>query len=152
MTKSFNDPMSQSPKLRVKILFVCVGNACRSPMAEGWANFHGKGKVVAYSAGSFPYGSIIEDAYTVMKEKGISLEGQRSKGLRDLAVVEMDVVVRMGHEVQCPVPAGFKGRVVDWDIPDPFGHGVDTFRDIRDLIEEEVLSLLADVLSSTDSA
>jgi len=123
-------------------------------MAEGWANFHGRGKVVAFSAGSFPYGSIIDDAYTVMKEKRISLEGQRSKGLRDLAVavVEMDIVVRMGHEVQCTLPAGFKGRVVDWDIPDPFGQGVDTFRDVRDLIEEEVLSLLAAVLSSEDSA
>jgi arsenate reductase len=121
-------------------------------MAEGWAKYHGKGKAAAFSAGTFPYGSIIEDAYTVMQEKGISLEGQRSKGLRDLAVAEMDIVVRMGHEVQCTLPAGFKGRVVDWDIPDPIGHGVDTFRDIRDLIEEEVLSLLADVLSSSDSA
>ena len=152
MTISPNDTMTRSPKPRVKILFICVGNACRSPMAEGWAKYHGKGKVVAFSAGTFPYGSIIEDAYTVMKEKGISLEGQRSKGLRDLAVAEMDIVVRMGHEVQCTLPAGFKGRVVDWDIPDPTGHGVDTFRDIRDLIEEEVLSLLADVLSSSDSA
>ena len=119
-------------------------------MAEGWAKYHGKGRVVAFSAGSFPYGNIIDDVYTVMKEKGISLEGQRSKGLRDLAVAEMDIVVRMGHEVECSVPAGFKGRVVDWDIPDPFGQGIDTFRDIRDLIEEEVLSLLADVLSSDD--
>jgi arsenate reductase len=152
MTKSLDDPMTRSPTPRLKILFVCVGNACRSPMAEGWASHHGKGRVAAYSAGSFPYGVIIDDAYTVMKEKGISLDGQRSKGLRDLAVTEMDIVVRMGHEVQCTLPAGFKGRVVDWDIPDPFGHGVDIFRDVRDLIEEEVLSLLADVLSSTDSA
>ena len=144
--------MTRSPKPRLKILFVCVGNACRSPMAEGWAKYHGKGRVVAFSAGSFPYGNIIDDVYTVMKEKGISLEGQRSKGLRDLAVAEMDIVVRMGHEVECSVPAGFKGRVVDWDIPDPFGQGIDTFRDVRDLIEEEVLSLLADVLSSNDSA
>lgn len=120
-------------------------------MAEGWAIHHGKGKVAAYSAGLYPYGSIIDDAYTVMKEKGISLEGQRSKGLRDLAVIEMDIVIRMGHEVQCSLPAGFKGRVLDWDIPDPFGHGVDTFRDVRDLIEEEVLSLLAAVVPSADS-
>ena len=121
-------------------------------MAEAWANYYGKGKVEACSAGSHAYGTIIDDTYTVMREKDIPLDGQRSKSLRDVAVAEMDIVVRMGHEVQCPVPAGFKGRVVDWDIPDPFGHGVDIFRDVRDLIEEEVLSLLADVLSSTDSA
>jgi arsenate reductase len=140
--------MTQSPK---KILFVCVGNACRSPMAEGWANHLGKGRAVAFSAGLFAYGMIIDDTYSVMKEKGISLKGQRSKGLRDVAVEEMDVVVRMGHEVKCPLPEGFKGRVVDWDIPDPFGCGLETFRDVRDLIEREVLSLLADVLPSDDS-
>ena len=127
----------------VKILFVCVGNACRSPMAEGWARHLGKGRVHAYSAGSFAYGQIIEDTYTVMKEKGVSLDGQRSKGLHDLAVAEMDIVVRMGHEVRITLPAGFKGRVLDWDIPDPYGHGIDIFRDVRDLIMQEVQSLIA---------
>ena len=136
----------------VKILFVCVGNACRSPMAEGWANYYGKGWVEACSAGSHAYGAIINETYAAMREKGISLEGQCSKSLRDVAVAEMDVVVRMGNEVECPVPEGFKGRVVDWNIPDPFGRGMETFWTVRDLIEEGVLSLLADVLSSDDSA
>lgn len=133
----------------VKILFVCVGNACRSPMAEGWAKYLGKNRVHAYSAGTFAYGQIIADTYTVMKEKGISLDGQRSKGLRDLALAEMDIVVRMGHEVEVTLPAGFKGRVLDWDIPDPYGQGVEHFRDVRDLIEEEVRALIAS-LSAAD--
>ncbi len=131
----------------VKILFVCIGNACRSQMAEGWANHFGKGKVQAFSAGSYPFGSIVKDTYTVMSEKGISLDGQRSKGLRDVAVAEMDVVVGMGCEVDCPVPVGFKGRVVDWEIPDPFGHGTDSFRDVRDMVERQVLGLLADLMA-----
>ena len=79
-----------------------------------------QGRVEAYSAGSHPFGSIVKDTCTVMSEKGISLDGQWSKGLRDVAVAEMDVVVGMGREVECPVPAGFKGRVVEWDIPDPY--------------------------------
>ena len=83
-----------------------------------------------------------------MSEKGVSLDGQCSKGLRDVAVAEMDVVVGMGREVECPVPAGFKGRVVDWNIPDPYARGIETFRNVRDMIERQVLALLADLVAS----
>src|SRR5579863_6419224 len=109
----------------VKVLFVCVGNACRSQMAEAWANHHGKGRVRAHSAGSHPYGSIVHDTYTVMAEKGISLDNQCSKGLCDVALEQMDVVVGMGCEVDCPLPDGFQGRKLEWNIPDPYGREVE---------------------------
>ena len=114
-------------------------------MAEAWANHFGKGRVQASSAGLFPLGSIAEDTYMVMREKGIPLDGQWSKSLRDVVVAEMDVVVGMGCEVDCPVPVGFKGRVVDWEIPDPFGRGTESFRNVRDMVERQVLGLLADL-------
>ena len=139
--------MTPSPDPPVKILFVCVGNACRSQMAEAWANHFGHDRVQVFSAGSFPFGSIVAETYTVMKEKGISLDGQRSKGLSDVAVAEMDVVVGMGYEVECPVPVGFKGRVVDWNIPDPYGRSLEFFRNVRDMIEQQVLELLADLIA-----
>lgn len=129
----------------VKILFVCVGNACRSQMAEAFANRYGKGRVRAFSAGSHPYGSIVDDTYTVMAEKDIPLDGQCSKGLGDVPVGQMDVVVGMGCEVVCPLPAGFKGRKVDWSIPDPFGKGIEYFRNVRDTIERQVVDLVAEV-------
>jgi len=135
-----------------KILFVCVGNACRSQMAEAWAKHFGKGRVEAHSAGSHPFGSIAEGTYTVMSEKGISLDEQCSKGLGDLAVAEMDVVVRMGSEVECTVPEGFKGRVVDWNIPDPYARGIESYRNVRDMIERQVLALLADIVVPDASA
>ena len=121
-------------------------------MAEAWANHFGKGKVQAFSAGSYPFGSIVKDTYTVMSEKGISLDGQWSKGLRDVAVAEMDVVVGMGCEVDCPVPVGFKGRVVEWEIPDPYGLGIESFRNVRDLVERQVLGLLAELIAPDVSA
>jgi arsenate reductase len=139
--------MTQSRKPPVKILFVCVGNACRSQMAEGFANHFRKGRVVAHSAGSHPLGLIAEDTHTVMNEKGISVDEQCSKGLRDVAMADMDVVVTMGREVECPVPADFKGRVVEWDVPDPFGRGIESFRAARDMIEEHVRELLAELLA-----
>jgi len=136
----------------VKVLFVCIGNACRSQMAEAWANHFGKGRVEAHSAGMYPFGSIAEDTYTVMSEKGISLDGQCSKGLRDVPVAEMEVVVGMGCEVECPVPEGFKGRIVEWEIPDPYGRDIGSFRNVRDMIERQVLALLADLIPPEVSA
>jgi protein-tyrosine-phosphatase len=144
MTPTSNHPL--------KILFVCIGNSCRSQMAEGWANHFGNGKVQASSAGSHPLGEISADTYTVMRERGISLDAHWSKGLRDVPVAEMDVVVGMGCEVACPVPAGFKGRVVEWDIPDPYARGIDAFRDARDMIERQVLALLAELIPPKASA
>jgi protein-tyrosine-phosphatase len=115
-------------------------------MAEAWANHFGQGRVEAHSAGLYPFGTIAEDTYTVMNEKGISLDGQCSKGMRDVPVTEMDVLVGMGCEVECPVPEGFKGRIVKWEIPDPFARGIATSRNVRDMIERQVLALLADLV------
>lgn len=137
--------MSQSTSPPLKILFVCIGNSCRSQMAEGWANHLGKHQVQAHSAGLYPLGSITEDTYTVMSEKGISLDGQWSKGLRDVPVAQMDVVVDMGWEIECPVPDDFQGRVVEWNTPDPYGRGIESFRKVRDMIEQQVLGLLAEL-------
>ena len=138
--------MTEPIKSPLKILFVCVGNACRSQMAEAWANHFGKGKVQASSAGSHPFGSIVKDTYAVMDEKGLSLDGQCSKGLRDVAVAEMDVVVNMGREIEFPLPEAFNGCVLEWNIPDPFARGMESFRNVRDVIERLVFGLLADLL------
>ncbi len=114
-------------------------------MAEALANHLGEGRVRAWSAGSHPLGEITPETYEVMREKGISLEGQWSKGLRDVPLSEMDVVVGMGCEVVCPVPSGFRGRMIEWNIPDPYGHDLAFHRTIRDLIERQVSALLSDL-------
>ena len=129
----------------VKVLFVCYGNACRSQMAEGLANQLGNGKVQAFSAGTHPLGAISYDTRVVMGEKGIGLQGHSSKGLEDVPISEMDVVVEMGAGVKCRLPADFKGRLVKWQIPDPFLLDREHFRDVRDLIESEIRSLFADL-------
>jgi arsenate reductase len=143
--------MSQAADRRpIKVLFVCVGNSCRSQMAEALANHCGKGRVRAWSAGSRPLGEIIPQTYQVLEEKGISLEGHSSKGLNDIPVAEMDVVVGMGCEVACPVPVGFKGRVIEWNIPDPFGRELSFFRSVRDSIQRQVVALLNDLDRSAE--
>jgi arsenate reductase len=143
---------SRSSTKPLSILFVCVGNSCRSQMAEALANKLGEGRVRAWSAGSHPYGEIVPETASVLEEKGISLEGHWSKSLEDVPVEEMDAVVSMGCEVVCPVPAGFKGRVIEWNIPDPFGHELAFYRGVRDRIARQVASLLEELLEQKEGA
>jgi arsenate reductase (thioredoxin) len=142
---------SEAAKPPVKILFVCVGNSCRSQMAEAFANHLARGRVRAWSAGSAPLGRILPLTYAVMKEKGLTLDGQWSKGLADVPVITMDVVVGMGCEVDCPVPPGFKGRRIEWNIADPYGHDVAFYSSVRDLIERQVKALV-DALTDDSKA
>lgn len=121
-------------------------------MAEALANRHGNGQVKSWSAGSAPLGRIVPQTFEILAEKGISLDGHWSKGLKDVLVNDMDVVVGMGCEVVCPVPVGFKGRVIEWNIPDPYGRGMDNFRSVRDLIERQVIALLNDLRRSKEVA
>lgn len=125
----------------LRILFVCVGNSCRSQMAEAMARYMGGGHVVAYSAGSAPLGRIAAPTYEIMAEKGISLDGQWSKSLADVPASDTDVTVSMGCEVVCPVPLNYRGKILEWDIPDPFNSSLESYRAARDLIERELLDL-----------
>ena len=126
-----------------KILFVCVENARRSQMAEGFAEAFGQGKIEVYSAGSRPSSAIDPLVIEVMKEKGIDLSGKRPKGLNDLPPIEMDYLVTMGCEETCPaIPAK---KIIEWEIPDPKGKSTDFFREVRDVIEGKVKSLLEEI-------
>jgi len=126
-----------------KIVFVCVENARRSQMAEGFAKILGQGKVDVYSAGSRPSGIIDPRVIEVMKERGVDLSSNRSKGLDDLPQVEMDYVVTMGCEETCP--AVLAKKMIAWEIPDPKGKSIDEIRKIRDLLEAKVTLLLEEV-------
>jgi len=141
-----------SEKRPISLLFVCVGNSCRSQMAEALAKHLGQGRVRAWSAGSHPLGEIVPLTFDVLKEKGITLDGQWSKGLKDVPVAEMDIVVGMGCEVVCPVPVGFKGRVIEWNIPDPYGREIGFYRSVRDSIERQVAALLEVLDRSAENA
>lgn len=123
-----------------RIVFVCVENARRSQMAQGFAEALGKGKLEVYSAGSRPSSQIDPLVIEVMKEKNIDLSTKRPKGLNDLPEIEMDYLVTMGCEETCPaIPSK---KIIEWDIPDPKGKSIEGFREIRDMIEERVKALL----------
>ena len=127
-------------KPRSKIAFVCVENARRSQMAQGFAEVFGGEKVEVYSAGSHPSSQIDPLVIEVMKEKGINLSSKQPKGLNDLPLVEMDYLVTMGCEETCP--AILAKKIIEWDIPDPKGKSINVFREVRNIIEEKVKKLL----------
>jgi arsenate reductase len=130
-------------KEKAKIVFVCVENARRSLMAEGFANAFGQGRLEVFSAGSSPSSQIDPLVIEVMKEKGIDLCGKRPKGLNDLPSVEMDYLVTMGCEETCP--AVLAKQVVEWQIPDPKGKPIDFFREVRNTIENKVKALFEEI-------
>ena len=122
-------------------LFVCIENANRSQMAQAFATLHGGGQVTAYSAGSRPSGVINPKAIAAMAELGYDLNAHASKSLDEVRDMEFDYVVTMGCGDACPFIAA-KHRL-DWQIPDPKHLEPAEFRQVRDLIERQVLDLLA---------
>ena len=104
---------------RLKVLFLCTGNSCRSQMAEGWAHFLRADAVEAYSAGIQARG-VDARAVKVMGEVGIDISGQRSKQVEDVLGVQFDYVVTLcGHAHEtCPMFSG-KARVVHVGFDDP---------------------------------
>ncbi len=109
-------------------------------MAEGFARKFGKGKIEEFSAGSKPLGKVNENAIEVMKEAGVDISQQRSKGFDELNEKAFDYVVTMGCGDVCPfVPA--KKRI-EWDIADPKGKAIEVFRETRDIIKKKVTELI----------
>jgi protein-tyrosine-phosphatase len=145
MMEWWNNGMMENSKVMEKkrIVFICVENARRSQMAQGFAEVFGQGKIEVYSAGSRPSSSIDPMVIEVMKEKGIDLMTKHPKSLDDLPHVEMDYLVTMGCEETCP--AVLAKKIIEWEIPDPKGKPIDVFRDVRDLIKNKVRDLLQEI-------
>ena len=104
---------------RLKILFLCTGNSCRSQMAEGWAR-HLKGDCIEpYSAGSIVRG-LDARAVRVMAEAGVDISGQRSKTLAALTGVPFDCVITLCSLAgeTCPVFGG-SAKVIHVEFDDP---------------------------------
>jgi arsenate reductase len=122
-----------------RILFACVGNSCRSQMAEAFCRALGR-DVECESAGSSPAEMIAPHAVAVMKETGIDISAARTKGFRDVTAGGFDYMVAMGCTVTCPFVPGAKE--IRWDIPDPYGKGITEYRRVRDIIRTQVRDLL----------
>jgi protein-tyrosine-phosphatase len=122
------------------VLFVCNHNAGRSQMAQAFFNHHAPEDVRAESAGNEPADEIWPEVVLVMAERGFDLAGHKPKKMTVEMQLRADRAVVVGCEDACPfVPTTLE----EWDIPDPAGRSLAEVRQIRDIVEQQVLTLLA---------
>lgn len=121
----------------MKVLFVCVGNSCRSQMAEGFARYYG---LETASSGTEPTDAVNPHAIKVMAEKGIDISHHTPKMLDWDTLSHWDRTITMGCGVaeSCPTLKTDE----DWGLDDPVGQPIEAFRRVRDEIELRVRSLI----------
>ncbi|MHB0976299.1 MAG: arsenate reductase ArsC [Candidatus Aquicultorales bacterium] len=132
---------------KLRVLFLCTGNSCRSQMAEGWAR-HLKGDAIeAFSAGIEAHG-LNPRAVRVMAEAGVDISEQRSKLVTEFAGMDFDLVITLCDDARetCPVFPG-RGRILHAGFDDPAktqGREEDilvSFRSVRDKIRDFIPTL-----------
>jgi len=127
---------------RKRVLFVCIGNSCRSQMAEGFARAYGSDVVIPASAGLAPAMGIASDTKRAMLEKNIDIADQFPKAVRQLGRAYFDLAVNMSGEDLPPVAAE---RIVDWEVEDPISKSYERHCEIRDEIEGKVMTLVLEL-------
>jgi len=128
-----------SARAKTRVLFVCVGNACRSQMAEGFARAYGSDIIEPASAGLAPAPAIPELVHQVMREKNISLDGQFPKGLSEVDLGSFDLVVNISGY---PLPPATPAQVIEWAVPDPIGGDAEDYRRTCQMLENLVMQLI----------
>ncbi|MFB5604639.1 MAG: arsenate reductase ArsC, partial [Candidatus Nitrosomaritimum aestuariumsis] len=113
-----------------KILFVCVENAGRSQMAEGFLRIYAP-KFEVISAGTKPESQLNPTVVEVMKEIGIDITQQTPKELTD-EMISSSVTVNMGCMDKESCPSLFVKDVIEWNISDPKNQDIEQVRKIRD--------------------
>ncbi len=123
-----------------KLYLACVGNSCRSQMAEGLARRMGGDQVEVKSGGSRPASRVSRNAITAMAEIGIDISDHEPEPLDEDWVAGCDLVITMGcGEDACP--AFHDVELEDWPLADPVGQDLDTFRATRDEIGRRMREL-----------
>jgi protein-tyrosine-phosphatase len=141
--------------VRTKVLFLCIGNACRSQMAEAIARHIAADVIEASSAGLVPFGEIPGTTLAVLRERGISIDGQTSKPLRPEDIADADIVINMTGRPGAAIFTEQAARIEDWDVGDPYGFNLAVYREICDQIEmrvEELAQRLREGIDSPDAA
>ena len=128
-----------------KVLFVCVENAGRSQIAEGFFKKLAPSEYEGISAGTIPVSEINPLAIKAMKEVDIDISDNKSKLVTNEMIEESDSVVNMGCMDKESCPALFVEEIDDWDIEDPKGKSIEEIRKIRDSIETKVKKLVSEL-------
>lgn len=105
----------------IDVLILCTGNSCRSVIGEALINHMSEGRIRAWSAGSYPAGTVNPKAISVLKSHDLPIVGLSSKSWDELDDIEFDIVITVCDRAQnetCPVYLN-KTLKVHWGLPDP---------------------------------
>jgi len=132
-------------KTKKSVLFVCVENAGRSQMAEGFFRKYAPEGYEPLSAGTKPTSQVNPFAIQVMDEAGIDITKQGPKDLSEDMIRNSYKIINMGCMDKNFCPTLFIPRVIDWEIEDPKDKPIERVREIRDEIERRIKELATDV-------
>lgn len=124
------------------VLFVCLGNSCRSQMAEGFARKYGHDVLSAWSAGLAPAPIVQPLTILVMEDKNIDISQQFPKSVDELELNAFDVIINMSG---LSLPANIQAEVRVWDVADPMGQSGPVYLAVRDLIEDLVMQYILEL-------
>jgi len=126
---------------RTKVLFLCIGNACRSQMAEAIAKHVAADVIEASSAGLVPFGEVPATTLAVLTERGFSAEGQYSKAVRPEDLCTSELVINMTGRRGTALFTRPTPPIEDWVVGDPYGYSLPVYRAICAQIEARVADL-----------
>jgi arsenate reductase len=127
-----------TPARKIKVLFLCIGNSCRSPMALGLAQHYGSDVMWAESAGVYPINRVDPFSIRAMQDRNIDISEHFPKGLDEVDANSFDLIVNMSGQ---KLP-GAQMYVEDWNVPDPITKSGDDFKRTADLLEQMVMRLI----------
>jgi arsenate reductase len=123
-----------------KVLFICLGNSCRSIMAEALARHRCGDRWEAASAGISPLGLVAPETLQVLAEIGVSPASLYSKGLNEIDLREYRLVINLSdRSLQGLVPADVAMRMRNLPVPDPYGRNLEVYRRSRDAIDRMII-------------
>jgi arsenate reductase (thioredoxin) len=125
-----------------RVLFLCIGNSCRSQMAEGFARKYAADVMEVGSAGLSPAAIVQPQTHEVMILKNISLEDQFPKDLSSVDVKSYDLIINMSG---VKLPGRIPIEVRDWKVEDPIGRSEGVYIAVRDQIEAMVMQLVLEL-------
>jgi len=136
------DGRDAAPAIEKKrVLFVCIGNSCRSQMAEAFAQAYGSDVMEVHSAGLSPAPVIAPLTKVVLAEKNLRIDEQYPKSLDFVSHHPFDIVINMsGAPFDLP-PA----RMIEWPVKDPIGQKPEVYRTVAAQIESLVMRLILEL-------
>ena len=135
---------SNSHSAKCRVLFICIGNSCRSPMAEAIALRDAGDVFEISSAGLSPLGVVQKPTLDTIEANGYPTAGLASKSIANQVWNAADLVINMsGYPKQSTFPRSDWSKIHDWEVKDPYGCGPDVYQSTFEFIRSRIEALAA---------